>query len=56
MTETDLAVIGAALQSAQDDPLVYVAVSNGTVIGFIHLHSWRTTIGGGATAMLQTWS
>jgi GNAT superfamily N-acetyltransferase len=40
MMETDLAVIGDALQHLQvDDPACFVAELDGAVIGFIHLHS-----------------
>ena len=40
MSATDRKVIGAALQSLSDDPIVLVAVLNDqTVAGFLHLHS-----------------
>ncbi len=40
MSVTDRKVIGAALQSLSDDPIVLVAVLNDqTVAGFLHLHS-----------------
>jgi GNAT superfamily N-acetyltransferase len=40
MMETDLAVIGDALQHVHvDDPAFFVAELDGAVIGFIHLHS-----------------
>ena len=40
MSATDRKVIGAALHSLSDDPIVLVAVLNDqTVAGFLHLHS-----------------
>jgi GNAT superfamily N-acetyltransferase len=39
MTETDLAVIGASLARPGDDPAVFVAELDGSVIGFVHVHS-----------------
>jgi GNAT superfamily N-acetyltransferase len=40
MSATDRKVIGAALQSLSDDPIVLIAVWNDqTVAGFLHLHS-----------------
>lgn len=39
MTPADLDVIEEALASKGDDPAVYVAESEGAVIGFIHLRS-----------------
>jgi GNAT superfamily N-acetyltransferase len=40
MSATDRKVIGAALQSLSDDPIVLIAVLNDqTVAGFLHLHS-----------------
>ena len=39
MTATDRDVIAEALSSGTDDPVVYVAESDGTIIGFVHLRS-----------------
>jgi GNAT superfamily N-acetyltransferase len=40
MTETDRDVIGEALgRSGGDDPALFVAERDGTVIGFVHVHS-----------------
>lgn len=39
MADTDLGVIGNALKSKTDDPVIYVAERNDKILGFIHLHS-----------------
>jgi GNAT superfamily N-acetyltransferase len=40
MSATDRKVIGAALQSLSDDPIVLIAVLNDQIVaGFLHLHS-----------------
>jgi GNAT superfamily N-acetyltransferase len=40
MSVTDRKVIGAALQSVSEDPVVMVAVANvDSIVGFLHLHS-----------------
>ena len=39
MTPTDMDVIAEALASATEDPAIYVAESDGQVVGFIHLCS-----------------
>jgi ribosomal protein S18 acetylase RimI-like enzyme len=39
MTPTDLDVVAKALGSESDDPVVYVAESDGVVVAFIHLCS-----------------
>jgi len=39
MTPTDLDVIAEALASKGEDPIIYVAESNGLIAGFIHLCS-----------------
>ncbi len=39
MTPTDLEVVANALGSESDDPVVYLAESDGVVVGFIHLCS-----------------
>lgn len=39
MTATDLDVVGEAIASPGDDPSVFVAVSENTITGFIHVRS-----------------
>ena len=39
MTPTDLDVISQALASQSEDPVIYVAETEGRVVGFIHLTS-----------------
>jgi GNAT superfamily N-acetyltransferase len=39
MTETDISKIGEALDSASENPAVYVAEMSGKLAGFIHLRS-----------------
>lgn len=39
MTPTDLHVIAEALGSEGDDPAIYVAESDGVIVGFVHLCS-----------------
>ena len=39
MTPTDLDVIAVALASESEDPVIYVAESDGVIVGFIHFCS-----------------